>query len=255
MSRLEELDGSRLQARDASHDVAGDMSPPAARDMSLEAAGDGSALCAWCRRPMPPGKRRDAKTCSQPCRQAAHRFRIRRSELEATDRVYRLAYADPPYPGLAHRYYASAEVDHAELLERLSAYDGWALSTSSVALAGVLRLCPVGVRVCAWVKTPRAGRGWEPLIVWGGRPRSVATDRREVCDVLRWGGRQHSHPGALVGMKPAAFCQWMFAHLGARRGDVLEDLYPGSGAIGRAWELYTSPAPTRDTSSPGNRDG
>jgi hypothetical protein len=32
----------------------------------------------------------------------------------------------------------------------------------------------------------------------------------------------------------------MFAQLGARPGDTLDDLYPGSGAVGRAWALYAS---------------
>ncbi|MGC3954615.1 MAG: hypothetical protein QM804_10235 [Propionicimonas sp.] len=31
-------------------------------------------LCAWCRGPIRPTSRRDAITCSTPCRQARHRF-------------------------------------------------------------------------------------------------------------------------------------------------------------------------------------
>jgi hypothetical protein len=41
-------------------------------------------------------------------------------------------------------------------------------------------------------------------------------------------------------MKPAAFCEWVFRLLGAERQDSLTDFFPGSGAIARAWELYTS---------------
>jgi hypothetical protein len=41
-------------------------------------------------------------------------------------------------------------------------------------------------------------------------------------------------------MKPPEFAVWMFAQLGARPGDTLDDLYPGSGAVGRAWALYAS---------------
>src|ERR1041384_41386 len=56
----------------------------------------------------------------------------------------------PPYPGKAFYYrdhpdYAG-EVDHADLIARLAAYDGWALSTSAAALPAVLALCPPGVR-------------------------------------------------------------------------------------------------------------
>jgi len=162
----------------------------------------------------------------------------------------RFAYADPPYPGLARKYYGTDEVDHGELVARLVREfpDGWALSTSSKALRDVLPLCPPDVRIAAWVRGARrnwrafrAHRAWEPLLVVGGRPRreGVAAD---LCDVLLWGGRQHSHPNALVGMKPAAFCEWMFRLLGAGPGDTLVDLFPGSGAIARAWELYVAPA-------------
>jgi hypothetical protein len=170
----------------------------------------------------------------------------------------RFAYADPPYPGLARKYYGpeAKEVDHAELIGRLVADypDGWALSTSSEALRDVWALCPEGTRLAIWanggriVKSYRALHAFEALLVFGGRPRRepVAEDLR---DVLTWGGRQHSHPHALVGMKPAAFCEWMFRLLGASHGDRLDDLFPGSGAVARAWRLYTSPRPAHDVSS------
>lgn len=35
--------------------------------------------CAWCREAIPAGLRRDARHCSQRCRQAAHRFARRRA--------------------------------------------------------------------------------------------------------------------------------------------------------------------------------
>ena len=95
----------------------------------------------------------------------------------------RLAYADPPYPGRAARYYRdhpdfAGEVDHAQLIAELSGYDGWALSTSADALQELLRLCPADVRVAAWHRGARAHRhaqgplsAWEPVIYYGGRPR------------------------------------------------------------------------------------
>jgi hypothetical protein len=197
-------------------------------------------------------------TCSKRCRQAKSRFKIRRAEIDATGRPLRFAYADPPYPGLARKYYGpeASEVDHAALVARLveDFPDGWALSTSSEALRDVWALCPEGTRLAVWVnggravKSYRALHAFEALLVFGGRPRPkpVVEDLR---DVLTWGGRQHSHPNALPGMKPAAFCEWMFRLLGAARGDELVDLFPGSGAVSRAWELFTSPAPARDVSS------
>ena len=122
--------------------------------------------------------------------------------------------------------------------------DGWALSTSAAALQEVLALCPAGVRVGSWQRAVRPTRSkrpisaWEPLIVAGGR--ALPTDHPQlVRDALAYGGRYRRYPGALVGMKPPQFAAWMFAQLGARPGDQLVDLYPGSGAVSEAWRRYS----------------
>lgn len=204
-------------------------------------SGSARRSCAWCTSVIPISARRDAKFYRKLCRQASWRFRVHRADLEATDRPMTFAYADPPYPGKSDYYPEKQEVNHASLVDRLTKNypDGWALSTSSGALRDVLLLCPAGVRVCAWFKGPRSTRSkralvsWEPLIVWGGRP--LHTD--VVCDVvdgLIARGRFRAFPGAMVGMKPPAFAEWMFRQLGASRTDRLDDLFPGSGAIGRA---------------------
>ena len=206
-------------------------------------------LCDWCGEPM-VGYRADAITCSTPCRQARARFRVAPAGATAGRRI-RVGYADPPYPGCAKKYYDDQEVDHAELVDRLKRNypDGWALSTSSEALKPVLALCPDETRVCIWVKGARSSkslrphRAWEALLVVGGRPYHDGGAPYDLQDVLEWGGRQHSHPDALVGMKPAAYCEWMFRQLGLEPGDALDDLYPGSGAVQRAWKLYTSTHP------------
>jgi hypothetical protein len=109
-------------------------------------------------------------------------------------------------------------------------------------------MCPVGIRVCAWRRRVRPTRSrrplsaWEPLLVYGGRHLEAGWPQ-EVLDHLDYRGRYDAMPGALVGMKPPEFAVWMFAQLGAQPGDELADLFPGSGAIGRAWELYTSRGP------------
>ncbi|MBA7653088.1 hypothetical protein ES703_60930 [subsurface metagenome] len=209
-------------------------------------------LCDWCTKPLPRGSRRDRKTCTKACRQARHRFRVGEASPVDGARPYRFAYADPPYPGLAERYYAQAEVSLPAIVSLLEErqYDGWALSTSSAALQDVLASCPPGVRVGVWVRPTRQVRSkaplraWEPVVFAGGRPFAPVV--QHLADVLIWRGRQHSHPGALVGMKPAAFCEWIFRMLGARLGDVLDDIYPGSGAVGRAWRMFQclgTPAP------------
>jgi hypothetical protein len=161
----------------------------------------------------------------------------------------RFAYADPPYPGKAD-YYSDqptygGEVDHAELITRLvDEYpDGWALSTNSDSLAYVLKLCPDTVRVASWHRRVRRVKSkwpllsWEPLIVYGGRPYPTGR-ANTVEDRLVYEGRYQSYPGALIGMKPPEFAVWLFRQLNACRGDRVDDLFPGSGAIGRAWSIY-----------------
>jgi hypothetical protein len=73
----------------------------------------------------------------------------------------RLAYADPPYFGLAKKFYGDMHSDaatydrletHAALIERLNEYDGWAMSTHTPALRALLPLCPQDTRVMTWVK-------------------------------------------------------------------------------------------------------
>lgn len=159
----------------------------------------------------------------------------------------RLAYADPPYPQRSARVYRNhpdyaGEVDHAELIERLSEYDGWALSTGAHALQDVLALCPAGVRVAVWYKTnaePTLNKAawwhysWEPVIVRAARAR------RSVRDVLCAGAPMGTLGGNLKGQKPRAFSEWVFDLMGADRDDDLEDLFPGSGAVGEAWRAWS----------------
>lgn len=198
--------------------------------------------CGWCRAELPATLRPDARFCSRRCRQTAFRLRRRRQTAAAGDRPLVFAYADPPYPGRAAKYYGdqptyAGEVDHRELIASLEAsgYAGWALSTAADALRDVLPLCPPGARVCSWVKPIGASpltfglhNCWEPLIVVRGRQR-----RPGVRD---WLSAQPARGGGdLPGRKPIAFCAWLFDCLGMQPGDELVDLFPGSGVVGRAW--------------------
>lgn len=165
----------------------------------------------------------------------------------------RLAYADPPYPGLAHYYRGhpdyAGEVDHAALLSRLATYDGWALSTSARALPAVLALAvaqDLPVRVAAWIRgarphaTPRhALNAWEPVVYLPVASRGAGAVRR--VDVLSHGVTVMSTlPSRVIGAKPARFCRWMFDLIGAGPRDTLDDLFPGSGMVGQAWRAYVS---------------
>lgn len=224
-------------------------------------------VCTWCGRPV-VASRVDAVHCSKRCRQAAHRASIRRVAIATAGRPRRLAYADPPYPGTAARYYREhpdygGEVDHDELVARLSTYDGWALSTSARALPAVLARCVAGghdVRVAVWVRGARGHataplvNAWEPVIYKPARSLRVAEDLTDVFE--RTPRRRPTLPSAVVGMKPPTFALWVFQLLGATSGDTLDDLFPGSGIVGRCWRQYQGephPAPaTRDPSSPGD---
>ena len=159
----------------------------------------------------------------------------------------RFAFADPPYPGMAHLYKDhpdyGGEVDHVALIARLVAEfpDGWALSTGERSLQDVLSFAPRGCRVLAWCRTfpPPMGYpcyNWEPVIMTGGRklkgytPKSFTVVDHEATAGLR--GQ------SFTGKKPEGFCFWLFRCLGALPGDELADLFPGSGAVSRAWDQY-----------------
>jgi len=209
-------------------------------------------LCSWCGVSLVDSRR--GRFCGRRCRQAAWRLR-RRSDPGVPPSAgpgRRFAYADPPYVGLSKRYYRNesdyrGEVDHPALIASLVAggFAGWALSASSRSLATLLPLCPRSARVCAWVKpggVPPATYGlhgrWEALIVVGGRKRRPGVGDWLLAQPARgW--------GTLPGRKPVAFCAWLFRCLGMIPGDELVDLFPGTGAVGRAWrELSSRDLPT-----------
>jgi hypothetical protein len=157
----------------------------------------------------------------------------------------RFAYADPPYVGQAKRHYGkeptyAGEVDHSALIGKLvdEFPDGWALSCSSPSLRMLLPMCPDDVRVGAWVKPFASFKpgvnpayAWEPVLWRGGRKRNRTDDT-----VRDWVAANITLKRGLSGVKPDAFCFWVFALLGAvRREDSLVDLFPGSGAVTFAW--------------------
>lgn len=237
-------------------------------------------ICDWCHGPLPDGCRSDTITCSKRCRQGRNRFirGVGPAPFAPAGVPRRLAYADPPYPGLSARYYSThpdfaGEVDHAALIRRLSAgFDAWALSTSAAALVDVLPLCPAGSRVAVWVRGERPNpqatvplNAWEPVIYggrigrWDDAPPPLEARRRDAAavvqdlgdvslldtarrvDALVYGARPRTtDPDRIIGTKPAVFCGWLFRLLGAAAGDEFTDLFPGSGGVARAWHIYSS---------------
>lgn len=161
----------------------------------------------------------------------------------------RIAAADPPYIGCAHLYkdhpdYAG-EVDHLALVDRLqSEYDGWILhaaaSNDSEAILAPL-MAKVGARKCVWVKQFAAFKrnvpvayAWEPVYIMAAR-KPVVSKRLVMRD---WIMCPITMKRGLTGAKPEAVSHWAFEIAGSRPDDELHDLFPGTGAIARAWETW-----------------
>lgn len=170
----------------------------------------------------------------------------------------RFAYADPPYIGQAKKHYAHdpqcAEVDHRALLVRLrdEFADGWALSCSTPSLEEILHLArgvfgPGQVRIGAWVKPfhvfkkgVRPAYAWEPIVFRGGRNKKHPPPLKggKATTPRDWVSANITLRRGLVGAKPEVVCRWLFDLLGARPGDELVDVYPGTGGVSRAWDIY-----------------
>lgn len=161
----------------------------------------------------------------------------------------RIGYADPPYPGCAHLYrdhpdYAG-EVDHAALIRRLEdEFNGWVLHTAATPFAMALiapLVAKTGARWMAWTKPFAAFKrnvsvayAWEPVIVKAAR-KPVVSKRLVMRD---WVSESITLRRGLTGAKPEAVCHWAFEMVGARPDDDLVDLFPGTGAVTRAWETW-----------------
>ncbi len=161
----------------------------------------------------------------------------------------KIGYSDPPYIGCAHLYkdhpdYAG-EVDHAALIERLQTeFDGWVLHASATPHSMAI-LAPLvestGARWCTWVKGFAAFKrnvsvayAWEPVIIKPAR-KPVVSKRLVMRD---WIQESITLKRGLTGAKPEAVCHWAFELVGARPDDELHDLFPGTGAVERAWKTW-----------------
>lgn len=168
----------------------------------------------------------------------------------------KIGYADPPYPGCAHLYkdhpdYAG-EVNHEGLVSRLDAeYDGWVLHTNVPGLRLMERngWLPDGIRICSWVKSFAAFKrnvsvayAWEPVIIKAARKpvvskRTIYRDFIEIPEAIK---EPITLKRGLTGAKPEKVCKWAFELAGAMPTDELHDIYPGTGAVTRAWESWRS---------------
>jgi hypothetical protein len=176
------------------------------------------------------------------------------------------AYADPPYLGCG-KLYVKHHPDaliwddpetHRALIVRLSdEFEAWALSLHTSSLQTIIAMCPPDVRVGSWVKPfcsfkpgVNVAFAWEPVIFRGGRKRGRYSQTvRDYCSANMT--MKQGMPGA----KPEVFAFWVFDLLGLENGDEFHDLFPGSGAVTRAWERYRRQLPlpmwkTRRPASP-----
>lgn len=166
------------------------------------------------------------------------------------------AYADPPYLGCGKSHYGdqhpnAADFDdpatHRQLLTRLcDEFDCWAISLHEPSLQWYLAtleemgLCSPDFRTGVWVKPfaafkPNVTRAycWEPVIFKFARPRTREQDTWRdfiACPITMRRG--------FTGAKPEKVCHWIFDGLNLELADEFHDLFPGSGAVGRALETW-----------------
>lgn len=173
------------------------------------------------------------------------------------------AYADPPYLGNCDKYGHEHGADgrcwddvatHAALLECLQMQypDGWALSLSVPSLRVLLPLAPVDARLAVWVKTfsafkrnVRPAYAWEPVLFRGGRnpgngyPHPPPVRGAKQITPKDFIAEPITLRRGLTGAKPERFCRWVLDLLNVQPGDVVVDLFPGTGAMTRAAEQRT----------------
>lgn len=167
-----------------------------------------------------------------------------------------LCYADPPYLGCCglyehyheHPFGCWDDIEtHQHLIDYLCEhFDGWAMSATSNSLRVLLPACPDEVRVAAWVKPfhaykkgVRPAYSWEPVIFWRGRQIAVAPQKGgEATTPKDHLAENITLRRGLTGAKPARFVWWVLDLLGAERTDDIVDLFPGSGGVTTAIDVW-----------------
>lgn len=93
----------------------------------------------------------------------------------------------------------------------------------------------------AWVKTFAAQKkgvpvmyAWEPVLVVAAR-KPVVSSRMTYRD---WIAEPMTMRRGFVGAKPERVCHWLFEVMGCQPDDELDDIFPGSSAVSRAWESW-----------------
>ena len=142
-------------------------------------------------------------------------------------------------------YPEKEEIDHRVLCSKLVVeYDGFALSCHTPSLGYLLKLLPTETRVLAWVKPFAAYRknirpqfAWEPVLLYGSRSLpsgSFQTHRDWFYGMPPIFNGHRADVTNIKGTKSEDFCIWILNCLGfSPSEDTMDDLYPGSGVMGR----------------------
>lgn len=98
-----------------------------------------------------------------------------------------------------------------------------------------------GVRICQWVKPFAAFKrnvpvafAYEPVIIKPAR-KPVVSGRLVMRD---WIDCPITMKKSLTGAKPEKVCHWAFELMGAVPDDELDDMFPGTGAVAKAWKSW-----------------
>lgn len=156
----------------------------------------------------------------------------------------KFAYADPPYVGTGKKIYGKLHSEahlwdspehQKQLVQTLiKEYpDGWAMSCNPRDLHYLL--IDSNIRVCAWTKTFHQIRhiniqyAWEPVLLYGGRDEG---SRKPM--VRDWVSGHIAMKKGLRGSKPDYFNDWILSLLNFQKGDVIEDIFPGTNGMSEA---------------------
>lgn len=157
----------------------------------------------------------------------------------------KFAYADPPYFGCGKSLYGKHHPEaaiwddpqtHIDLAHKLTDEypDGWVLSLNPRDLKMYLNALPDDVRIGSWVKTFHQIRptttqhAWEPVVFRGGRK-----DNKRNPMVRDWIQANATRQRGLPGAKPDLFNRWVLDLLNYQEGDVVDDLFPGTGGLSK----------------------
>ena len=180
----------------------------------------------------------------------------------------KLCIADPPYLGRAVRHYGiggraygrgkGKSDTHPEAhiwddpqthknmaKELLQNYDGFAIAMSVHNLSTYLDVIETesenGIRVCVWHKPNAIPSGsrimnyWEPVLIKVPNDRKGRGKGPTTKDIVTI----NSPRVGFSGSKPREWTEWVLDLLGYREGDIVDDLFHGSGAVTNALQQIT----------------